>query len=133
LKEANPCSGGDRSAAKRLREVALADTSRAGEAEVLVALKPFQRREKLERRVGQLAGFAIEPPERLGGREPGGFQARAFVGRFARGDLFANERGEQLCVFAVASSSGASSRMPRRRNRRRPASSSGSSARVTGV
>jgi len=89
-------SGTDRGAPERLGEVAIADAGRSGEAEVVAALQPFQGGEELKRRPRQLAGLQIEIVERLGCGESGGLQAGALVGRFARGDLFADQRGEQL-------------------------------------
>ena len=44
----------------------------------------------------QRARFEVEGVERLGGGEPGGFQAGALVGCLAGGDLFADEGGEQF-------------------------------------
>jgi hypothetical protein len=96
LEEADLVAGGDRGAPERLGEVALADTSRAGETQVVVALQPFQRGEELERRARQRAGLDVEAIERLGRREAGGLQAGALVGRLARGDLLADQGGEQL-------------------------------------
>ena len=43
-------AGGDRGTAERLGEMALADTRRAREAEVVVAIEPLERGEELERR-----------------------------------------------------------------------------------
>ena len=58
--EADLLAGGDRGAAECLSEVALADTGRAGQAEVVVAIKPFQRGQELERRPRQLGCLGVE-------------------------------------------------------------------------
>jgi len=83
LVEADLLAGGDRGAAEGLGEVALADAGRAGQAEVVVAIKPFQRREELERRPGQLAGFEVEAVEGLVRGKAGGLDPGAFVGGVA--------------------------------------------------
>ena len=132
LKEADLLAGGDRGATERLGEMALADTGRAGETEVVVAIEPLERGEELERRARQRGGVDIEPSSVLGAGNPAAFRrARSLdASREAissRTRVASSSCGAQRCVLAVCNSSGASSRIPRSRSRRSPASSSGSS------
>ena len=82
LKEADFAPGGDCGTAERLGEMALADTGRARETEVVLAIEPLERGEELERRARQRGGLDIEPVERLGCGEPGGLQSSTLIRQY---------------------------------------------------
>jgi hypothetical protein len=54
LKEADLLAGGDRGSPEPLGQMTLADAARAGQAEVLLAIKPLEAGEEVERGAWQL-------------------------------------------------------------------------------